>query len=375
MRKLLTGLLLIGALLTPARASSDEFALALYSKLSTQQKGNFFFSPFSLASALAMTAAGARGETAAQMNAVLHLKPSDNWKVSAPAGAAYKLNVANRIWVGTPVLPAYLKVLKDRFGADAREIDLANHKAAIQAINAWVAKQTADKIPKLLTSLPQNSQLVLTNAIYFKSKWKQEFNPQATREEEFHIGEGKTVKAPMMTTTGMFEYAKIPEAQVLAMPYQREELSLILMLPDKRDGLPALERSLTAANWKKWTSSPVDDTEVNVKLPRFKSSSTLDPKAALIALGMPLAFTDGADFSGMTGSDDLKIGAVIHQAAVEVNEEGTEAAAATAVVMVTKSAAVKRPVQVHCDHPFLYGIRDNKTGNLLFLGRLEDPTK
>lgn len=360
--------------MSPASASSDDFALALYSRLASEKKGNFFFSPFSLASALAMAAAGARGQTAEQMNKVLHLKPSDRWIVAAPSGAQYKLNVANRIWVGSSVLPAYLKEIKERFGADAKDIDLSKPQAAVDTINAWVSKQTMGKIPKLLTVLPANSRLVLTNAIYFKSKWKREFNPKLTHDGQFFNGDGKSVKVKMMKSNGLFGYAKVPDAQFLSMPYQGDELSFIVLLPDKRDGLPAFEKTLTAANWKAWSARP-DQAQVDVKLPRFKSTSSLNPKGALIALGMPLAFTDAADFSGMNGARDLKIGAVVHQAAVEVNEEGTEAAAATAVVMVTKSASSPRQLQVHCDHPFLYGIRDNKTGSLLFLGRMEDPTQ
>ncbi len=355
--RIVASFLLTALLLLPARA---DFALDMYARLSSETKGNFFYSPYSLSVALAMVEAGARGQTLSEMEKVLGPVPAK------PVTKA-TLEIANRAWVGTKLLPAYLETLSKKFGADA--VTLVLDDSAVKTINAWVSQKTHGKIPELLKKLPANARLVLTNAIYFKGAWKTGFDPKVTCDGEFWVSTRQSVKAKLMALSSEFAYAKLPDLQVLAMPYKGDDLSMVILLPTQRDGLPALEKKLTA-NWSKWTSE-LTPQEVSVRLPRFQTSLRVDPVPALKALGMKSVFDDSADLSGMNGQRNLKVGMIVHQAVVEVNEEGTEAAAATAVVVVERG--MPRTERFTCDHPFLYAIRENKTGTILFMGRLEKP--
>jgi serpin B len=384
-------------------AGNTEFAVDLYGKLRTRE-GNVFFSPYSISTALAMTYGGARGETENQMAQTLHFNlPPDTLhpafaEMQANLNAVQqkgqvKLAAANSLWpqVGYEFLPDYLALCLKNYGTAITPVDYMGHtEAARQTINDWVEARTNRKIVELLKPgvLESSPRLVLVNAIYFKGKWARQFETNLTENEPFYVSSGKTVtaptyafpyaeSAPLMRQTGDFGYAELPDLQVLELPYAGDDLSMIVLLPREVDGLGNLEAGLTAENLTAWTAS-LKSQKVNVLLPRFKMTAEFSLKGTLMALGMSDAFNfDRADFSGMDGRKDLFVGAVIHKAFVEVNEEGTEAAAATAVVM-DFAAVVQHPQPIpvfRADHPFLFLIRDNRSGSILFLGRVMDPTK
>ena len=373
----------------------NRFAFDLYARLKGAE-GNLFLSPYSISTALTMTYAGARGETADQMAKVLCL-PASGEAVhgaygalqsdlnAAGAGGAFELVVANRLWgqKGFAFLPDFLALLEARYGAGLEPLDFAAAtEAARQTINAWIEKQTRDKIKDLLKPgiLDAMTRLVLTNAIYFKGKWAEEFDKKATQEEDFFLTPEKKVAAPLMHQTKHFGYFDGGEMHALELAYQGDRLSMVVLLPKRnvppgaKDDLAALEASLSADKVAGWLGQ-LRRREVRVTLPRFKTTAEFGLKGTLVAMGMADAFNpNAADFSGMTGTKDLFISAVVHKAFVDVNEEGTEAAAATGVVMAGKSAPAPAPV-FRADHPFLFLIRDTKTGAILFLGRILDPTK
>ncbi|HZT83548.1 MAG TPA: serpin family protein [Gemmataceae bacterium] len=366
----------------------NEFALDLYAKLRAQE-GNLFLSPASIATALAMTYGGARGETAEQMAKALHFTlPPDRLH---PAFAAllkeintpgkergYQLSTANALWgqKGYHFLPGYLKLTRDNYGAGLNEVDFAgNTEGARKTINLWVEKETHDKIKDLIKPgmLDGMTRLVLTNAIYFKGDWVRKFKKERTREEPFFAPGGKQVKTPLMHETSTFKYLDGGTFQALELPYKGRELSMVVLLPKKNDGLPDLEKQLTAARLNEWLGK-LRPEEVNVTLPRFKMTAEFQLSSQLSALGMKRAFSKQADFSGMNGGQEpLFISDVIHKAFVDVNEEGTEAAAATAVIVRATSAQPHVPPTFRADHPFVFLIRDNRSGSLLFLGRLVNP--
>ena len=365
----------------------NRFAFDLYARLKGAE-GNLFLSPYSISTALAMTYAGARGETADQMAKVLCL-PASGEAVhgaygalqkdlnAAGEGGAFELVVANRLWgqKGFAFLPDFLALLEARYGAGLEPLDFAAAtEAARQTINAWIEKQTRDKIKDLIKPgvLDAATRLVLTNAIYFKGKWAEEFDKKATQDEDFFLAPEKKVTAPLMHRTADFGYFEGDDLQALELPYQGDRLSMVVLLPKAKDGLGALEAALSADKVSEWVSK-LSRREVRVALPRFKTTAEFSLGDTLVAMGMTDAFGGDADFSGMTGAKDLFISAVVHKAFVDVNEEGTEAAAATAVVVRALNGG--GPPEFRADHPFLFLIRDTKTGAILFLGRIADPTK
>ncbi len=259
-------------------------------------------------------------------------------------------------------------------------MDFKHASEAVRAtINQWVAAQTADKIKDLLPPgiLTPATRLVLTNAIYFKGDWQSQFDKAQTREEDFHLSAAQTVKAPLMHLQGRFSYFNGGTFQALELPYKSGDLSMIVLLPNDPAGLPALEQSLTAASARQWLSQLQPAAKVILTLPSFKMTEKFELNNALAALGMRQAFERGAaDFSALTGKRDFWISAAIHKAYIDVNEEGTEAAAATGIVM--RSMAMTRPeppIVFRADHPFLFLIRDNRSGEILFMGRVADPAK
>jgi serpin B len=373
-------------------AGNTRFALDLYARLRDAQ-GNRFFSPYSISTALAMTAAGARGETARQMAATLHL-PNDPAQAHAgfaaliarvngaglPQPRPDTLVTANALWLqsGEAFLPAFLEIVSTRYAASLNPLDFAaDPEAARKTINAWVEVQTLDKIRDLIGPgvLDRKTSVVLTNAIYFKGAWQSPFREAQTRKDApFHAPGGRDVPVPMMAQTGSFGYLDGGSFQALELPYQGNGRAMVVLLPKTSDGLGALEASLTEANLAAWIKG-LAPRRVSVELPRFKLSEGFELRDILVALGMADAFApDRADFSGVTGRRDHSLSAVIHKAFVDVNEAGTEAAAATAVVMSRMSAAIMPdPISFRADHPFLALIRDRTTGSVLFLGRVLDP--
>ena len=378
-------------------ADNNNFALAMFGQLRSRP-GNLFFSPFSLRTALAMAEAGARGETAVQMREALRISSSD---ASAHTGFAeavqrllaadrgeYELAVANSLWgqKGAPVQPAFLDLIAHRYGGGLNLVDfLRAAEAARATINRWVEDQTKRKIQELIPqhALDPDTRLVLVNAVYFKGMWVLRFPKAATRDEPFHREGGAVVQAPLMHQREEVRYLQGAGYQAVDLAYRGDDLSMLVLLPDRQDGLQELEQTLSAQR--------LDDSvarmrvhEVELFLPRFKITwGTVEMSGPLAALGMTLAFQRyAADFSGINGyepplPESLFISAVFHQAFVAVDEKGTEAAAATAVTMAASGPPPAQPPPVpvfRADHPFLFAIRDRRSGAILFLGRVADPT-
>ncbi len=371
---------------------NTEFALDLYGKLRAQevraQDGNLFFSPYSISTALAMTYAGARGETADEMAKALHFTVAADRLHPAFASLlaetnragkkpGYQVSIANALWgqKNFGFLPDFLNLTRSRYGAGLQEVDFIDDtEKARQTINAWVEDKTQQKIKDLLPPgiVNVDTRLVLTNAIYFKGYWALQFKKANTRKEPFKTAAGKSVQAPLMHQKDRFGYFKGSDFQALQMPYQGKDLSMVVLLPDRVDGLAEFEKKLTGPNLAKWLAG-LATKEVQVALPKFKMTREFNLNDALTALGMRQAFIAGAaDFTGMSGSGrKLFIQAVMHKAFVDVNEEGTEAAAATGVVIGLTSVQIT-PV-FRADHPFVFLIRDNRSGSVLFMGRVTDP--
>lgn len=367
----------------------NQFATDLYRRLKDKNSGNLFFSPYSISAALAMTYAGASGETQKQMAEVLHFAVPESElhqamarlreSLLADAKQGYQLRVANRLWgqKGFEFLPEFLQTTQKYYGAELGILDFAqNTETARQEINRWVEKQTEDKIKDLLAPgvLDPQTRLVLTNAIYFKGNWQEQFKKDATQDAPFHVSADKEVSVPMMHQTERFGYRATDDLQALEMPYAKGELSMIILLPKAIDGLLQLEKKLTEENLQEWTKG-LGHQKVIVYVPKFTMTSQFSLKDTLEAMGMTLPFTQKADFSRMSSKEGLSISAVIHKAFVDVNEEGTEAAAATAVTMMPTSAAPPReePPTFRADHPFVFLIQDNQTGSILFMGRVMNP--
>ena len=364
--------------------SDNAFAVALYGQL-RKQSGNLFFSPESISTALSMAYAGARGDTASAMAKTLHftlppeqLHPAMGAVLSDlnAAHEGYQLSVANALWAqrGYTFLDDFLTLLKNDYGAGLMQVDFKGAtETARLTINQWVEQKTQDKIKDLLQAgaLRADTRLVLTNAIYFKGDWETQFDKALTKDEDFYLTPAKTAKTPMMHRQGGFNYFDGGTFQILEIPYKSQELSMIIFLPKDRNGLAALEQSLTAANMQPWLRQLAPASKVIVTMPKFKMTQEFE----LGAMGMPQAFTSRANFSGMTGKSDFAISAVIHKAYVDVNEEGTEAAAATAVTMRAMAMRVPQnpPITFLADHPFIFLIRDNHSSSILFMGRMADP--
>lgn len=372
---------------------NTRFALELYAKLRSRSEGNLFYSPASLSTALAMAYAGARGETATQMDAALHFgTPPEGesihdafaalqsaWNPGGKAG--YRLSVANRLWgqQGFDFRPAFLAVTRDAYGAELATVDFRTQaEAARGRINTWVEEHTAGKIVDLIPpgALNALTRLVLTNAVYFKGDWSTPFQKEATRDEPFHLADRRKVEVPLMHRAGRYKFWAGEGLKVLELPYgETDAVVMQVFLPDQIEGLPALEARLTPEALARWSGS-LRSQQVIVTLPRFKLTSEFELAETLSALGMPRAFSPSeADFTGMSSEEELCLSAVLHKAFVDVNEEGTEAAAATGVLLMATSAQIPRepPPVFRADHPFVFLIRDTRTGSILFLGRLVEP--
>jgi serpin B len=370
---------------------NTRFALDLYAQL-RREPGNLFFSPYSISTALAMTRAGARGDTGAEMDKTLHFTLPQQRLHPAFATLVRQINsekncelsTANALWgqKNYSFRRDYLTLVERYYHGGLYEVEFIKGDLSVpQEINAWAEKQTRGRIRNLLEPGVVNSytRLVLTNAIYFKGRWSKRFEARDTRPDIFHLGASRTAQAPLMHQTSEFGYGENERVQVLEMPYVGKSLSMVVLLPKQTDGLAALEACLNADALAGWLKLLVSQ-EVQVTLPKFKFEQGMRIEEVLSRMGMSLAFSDGADFSGMNGGkESLKIGAVVHKAFIETKEEGTEAAAATAVTMTLAmappGAQPKLTPVFRADHPFLFLIRDTRSGSILFLGRVADPTR
>jgi serpin B len=397
---------------TPARAQEPEqaprpearaageattrFAVDLYGALRGDEQGNLFFSPTSLSTALAMTREGARGETAAELDRALHLpaerraagqaallealRPREvsEWDEEGHERRlpAYELSVANALWgqQGAPFAATFTATLEAQYGAPLERLDFKDVDAARARINGWVAERTRQRIKDVVpegTPRP-DARLVLANAILYAAAWREPFQEEATKDAPFHAP-GGDVQARLMRRVDHLGYAQDDAVQVVSIPYRGGATSFVLVLPRERDGLAAVEAGLTAEKLAGWVGA-LKDVKVDVRLPRFEVTTAFEARAALEALGVKRAFdADAADFSGMLESEELCVGAVLHKAYVAVDEAGTEAAAATVVIASLGLPPPETPVEVVADHPFLFLIRHDPTGAVLFMGRLATP--
>jgi len=369
---------------------NTAFAVDLYQRETARQSGNIFFSPYSISTAIAMVDAGARGATAAEIEKAMRFPFSEKRLASAWASvlkdvnqhkSGFDLLTANALWAarGIEFRPSYLETARGEFGARIGTLDFAHaSRAAAERINKWVSDTTKEKIRQLIAQdmLSKDTLLVLTNAIYMKAKWSDPFpKPGTDLNGKFHAP-GGDVTVPMMHATETFSFFKGDGLRVLELPYEGRELSMVIVLPETNTGLAAIEKDLTPEKLEAWRAK-LASARVSVTLPRFTSEMTLDLNATLAEMGIKRAFqmTGTADFSGMSAKERIAISRVIHKARVDVDEQGTEAAAATAVIAVRATAV--RPTQppevFNADHPFLFFIRRNGSGSVLFLGRLMKP--
>jgi serpin B len=371
---------------------NSAFAFELYQALK-EQEGNLFYSPYSISLALAMTYAGARGETAQQMADTLQflleqerLHPAFNWLDAELAtrgegaqgkdGEGFRLNIVNAIWGQNDYefLPAFLDVLAENYGAGLRILDfITEAEKSRVTINDWVSDQTEGRIEDLIPpgAIDEWTRLVLTNAIYFNAAWAYPFNEKMTADGPFYLLDGGQVTVPMMKQTESFGYTEGEGYQAVELLYDGGELSMVILLPEAGN-FEAFEEGLQAQQVSNIIIG-LQPTEVALTMPKFEFDSEFSLKDILAGMGMPVAFTEDADFSGMTGNPELFISDVVHKAFVAVDEAGTEAAAATAVIMKL-TAVPPPPMEVTLDRPFIFLIRDIDTGAILFVGRVLNPS-
>ncbi len=352
-------------------AQANDFAFKLYDQLS-ETEGNLFFSPASIEAALTMTAEGARGNTQKQFFQCLEVGSADRPTLFQ----GLEFSNANSIWIEKkfPILGTFKQAVTEKHDAEIRSADFSGQPEAERLnINSWVEEQTRDRIQNLMPegSITRLTRLVLANAIYFKGDWLHAFDKAKTVDAPF-CGAGDV---PMMTMKPeRFGYLENDCFQCLELLYKGEEVSMLIILPRKNDGLAHIEQCFSAEKLEACTT-PLRKTRVEVHLPRFQTESSFDLKQSLSALGLSDAFDPNlADFSGISGTRDLFISAAVHKAFVLVNEQGTEAAAATGISVGITSMPMP-PKIFRADHPFIFLIRENASGKILFMGRICDPSK
>jgi serine protease inhibitor len=371
----------------PLVEANNRFAFELYARLK-DQGGNLFVSPFSISTAFGMTYAGAAGRTAEEMASVFHF-PLPQERLHPTFGAlvrsldrgialgGYELRVANRTWgqQGFPFRDEFVRITRDDYGAEMQQADFeGDPETARTNVNAWVAERTHDRIRDLFPqgTIDTYTRLVLANAIYFKGLWATQFDRAKTQDAPFYLSATEYALVPTMKREDKARLAPLSGATMLELPYRGGDLSMLVVLPHRFDGLPELEAWLTPEALRDAIAA-LEETPgaIPIALPRFRIESKFMLGRTLSDMGMPAAFQAGAaDFSGIDGRQDLHISAAIHQSFVEVNEEGTEAAAATGISVGATSLP---PVSFVANHPFLFVIHDNVTGSILFMGRLADP--
>jgi serpin B len=372
---------------------NTAFALELYARLSSTP-GNLFFSPYSISTCLAMTYAGARGDTETQMARVLHFSKgkvplhSSFGELQRQLNDAAKqkgiqLDIANALWTqeGHPFLPSFLKIAKDNYQANVNQADFKTSADAVtREINRWVAHKTRDKIQDILSpgSLDTYTRLVLANAIYFKGTWSSHFEKTATSTQPFHLSTSNQADTLLMHHFDDVRYTGNNDIQAVELPYSGDELSMVILLPRQIEALGQLEQQLSPAFLARLLAQ-MKKQNVEIFLPKFKQESCFTLNDTLAKMGMPDAFNgEKADFSGLNGiRGDLHISGAFHKAWVEVTEEGMEAAAVTTVNVTLSLALPEKPPPpppvFRADHPFIFLIRDTRSGSLLFAGRLADP--
>ena len=371
--------------LDDAAKSNNEFCFRLIEKTGTKE--NQIFSPFSIWSALAMTSAGAEAETLQQMEQVLALPAKGShdlvsgWSGRLKEAGGVKMKIANRLWgrKGLPFRPDFLKLTDRRYGAGLEAMDFpGDPDGSRQQINRWVSDNTEGKINDLLGpgTIQFATQLVLTNAVYFKGEWAAPFKANNTRKRSFTLATGSKVEPETMSDLFPAGYMEDDRLQAVKLRYQGGQMAMVVILPRTADAL-VKPSFLDADGFAKVLSATKDEKRVVVQMPKFEVSAKLQLSKTLKAMGMSRAFGDDAQFGRMC-ENPVKISEVIHQAWIKVAEKGTEAAAATAVIMMpTAAMPVKEdpPKMFIADHPFLYFVIDDRNGGIVFAGSVMDPTK
>jgi len=374
----------------------NAFAFDIYEQFlnDPENEGNIFTSPYSIFTALAMTYEGAEGQTAEEMEEVLNIE-QDNESFHEYMQSLYNylnyneeynISTANALWIqeGYHILEEYKELIKTFYGGDSTDIDYSNPEQAAETINSWVENQTNNLIQNLISPgniIPGLTELILTNAIYFKGTWQVQFDEINTTERPFELSEVENIDVQTMSLTNtqdQFNYTENEMMQILELPYNGNEICMNIFLPKEGYEVSDIISTLDHENYKELIDS-MQETELDIYLPKFTIKTPLyNLNDYLIELGMPTAFSGAADFSGMTGFRDLFISKVLHKAYVEVNEEGTEAAAATAVIMMKSSIddeSEDQRIEFNADHPFLFTIHHKETGTILFMGNVDNPSE
>ena len=375
---------------TPIEMRNNKFAFDIFNAINPSHDENLVISPFSISTALAMTYAGAGGNTAIQMARTLYFdsdqenfhKNFSEWMntIMEKGEAKKQLQIANSLWPQEdyPFLDEFMNLIREYYGSAFYKVNYKGDREQIrQQINAWVEKNTNDLIKDLIQPgvLVEDTRLVLVNAIYFLSNWKIAFDENATHTNTFNISRERTVNVPFMYMKDDLNYIKTDNFQALELEYEGSEFSMLILLPAENIDPDEFIKNFDALAFAE-TVSILEKQEVQVYLPSFKVRSKFDLEKLLAAMGMPDAFSNRADFSNMTPLNDLKIDKVIHEAFIDVYEEGTEAAASTAVVIIRKSAIVDPPANIfRADRPFFYLIRENQSNSILFMGKVVNPAE
>ncbi len=364
--------------------SMNDFSFEMYQQLGDVDD-NVFFSPYSVFVALAMAYEGARGETAEQMKNVLGFEQNDEVSLCSfgriynllNIDAEYNLNTANALWTEKdyPFLEEYLSFIDNYYMGKATDVDFTNPKNAADIINKWVEENTGGKIEDMLSSddISPGTVLILSNAIYFKGSWLTQFNVEDTKDRDFEMTPNNKIQVPTMVlkdSKELFNYTETEDLQILELPYKGNAVSMIIFLPKEND-ITSVNQKFTSENLATWMDS-MYPTVVDIYLPKFTFKTDYNLKNMLIDIGLDIAFSSNADFSGMNGYGGLFIEKVLHKAFVEINEEGTEAAAAT-TVHVMESAMPEPPEIFNADHAFTFLIQHKETGTILFMGSVSNP--
>ena len=368
--------------------NSNEFSFEMYRELINDDE-NVFFSPYSIMMALCMAYEGALGQTAVEIEQLLDIPEDDQTRLEMvkdlqsilnQKGTFYNLSTANAYWLtkNAQLKQGYKETMENFYLAYGDELDFAKDPVgSLDTINKWVEGETNNKIKDLLSEgdIDSFTYLVLTNAIYFKGDWKYPFNSSMTEEIDFTLSSGKKIKTDMMHMSNKslrINYANNTEVQLLQLPYYNDEISMYVMLPKEND-IGSIESKLNL-EYLNNLKNDLSAKDVNIYLPKFKFEQKYKLKENLIDMGIPTAFSPSADFTGISDeAEGLSISEVIHQSSVEVNEEGTEASAATAVI--TGRAIGGVPIQFKADHPFLFFIQHKESRQILFMGKVENPNK
>jgi serpin B len=373
-----------------AQQAQSRFALKLFDRLLQQQpQENLFFSPLSIHLALSMLYNGAAGETQAAMAEVLEAQDLSlhelNWTNAqmarwlverSQAEGPIQVQIANGLWVDQTLTlrPPFLQALATYYQAVANRVELGSPQT-VQSINRWVAERTQGQIDRIVDRLSREDRLVLLNAIYFKGEWTQPFDPALTEPQPFTRPDGRRVQVPLMAQSGRYGYRETEQLQVVRLPYGEGELAMVILLPKPGVSLEALRQELSPETWQEWTGS-LPTRPGSLRLPKFKLAYETDLVPALQQLGLGIAFSPQADFSQMT-PEPTRVSRVLHKAALEVNEEGSEAAAATGVIVSRTASDRQEPFQFVADRPFWFAIvasgANREAQTVLFMGSVVNP--